>query len=338
MPTVTGQGGKVTLLDMAKAMGPDGNIVDVAELLTQTNEVLLDMPFFEGNTPTGHKGTVRTGLPVVIWRSMYQGVPPSKSTRANIEDACGMLQARSEVDVDMANLNGNSAAFRLSEAQAFVESMNQTMAETLIYGNSNANPERFNGLARRYSSLTAGNKHNIIDAGGTGSNNSSIYLVVWGKNTIHGIYPKGSKVGLTHKDLGEIDAFDQFQNRFRAFADLWDWKCGLHLKDWRYVVRIANIDTTALTSGQGAPDLMKLMVRAMARIPFQSMGTPVFYASRTVKEMLSMQALDKSQSAMGIVEAIRQYGGVTVGDPELRFFGIPVRTIDRMLATEARVV
>lgn len=334
-----GLGGKVTLLDVAKSLDPNGNVADVAELLTQTNEILLDMPFYEGNLPTGHKGTVRTGLPVVVWRSMYQGVPPSKSTRANVEDACGMLQARSEVDKDMADLNGNTNAFRMSEAQAFVESMNQTMGETVIYGNARANPERFNGLAIRYSTISgASNATNVIDAGGTGSNNTSIWLVVWGKNTVHGIFPKGSKAGLSHKDLGEIDAFDPNQNRFRAYADLWDWKTGMHLKDWRYVVRICNINVANLITESGAADLTKLMIRAMARIPFPGMGTPVFYANRTVKEMLSIQALNKSQNALSIVEATRQYGGVDVAMQELRFFGYPVRTVDRILTTEARVV
>lgn len=330
--------GKVTLLDIAKAMDPGGKIADVAELLTQSNEILLDLPMYEGNMPTGHKGQVRTGLPTAVWRSMYQGVPPSKSERAKVEDACGMLETRSEVDCDIANLNGNSSEFRLSEAQAFVEAMNQTMAQELIYGNTDANPERFNGLARRYSSLSALNGQNIIDAGGTGSDNTSIWLIVWGKNTVHGIYPKGSNAGLQHKDLGEIDAFDANQARFRAFADWWQWKIGLHVKDWRYVVRIANIDVSNLVSESGAADLVKLMVRAMARVPFPNMGNAAFYGNRTVKEMLSVQALNKSQNALSISEALRQFGGVDIAVPELKFLGYPMRTVDRILTTEARVV
>lgn len=334
-----GQNGKVTLIDVAKAMGPDGSLLDIAELLTQTNEILLDMPWFEGNLPTGHKASIRTGLPTVIWRQMYQGVPPSKSARAQVEDACGMLEARSEVDCDVARLNGNTSAFRLSEATAFVEAMNQTMADSVIYGNQAANPERFNGLAPRFSAIAgAANAVNIIDAGGTGSDNTSIWLVVWGKQTVHGIYPKGSEAGLTHQDLGEIDAFDANQNRFRAYADLWKWKCGLHVKDWRYVVRVCNIDVSNLVTESGAADLVKLLVRALARIPFAGMGTPVFYANRTVKEMLSIQALNKSQNALSITEALRQFGGVDVAMQELKFLGTPIRTVDRILTTEARVV
>jgi hypothetical protein len=334
-----GQSGKVTLLDVAKATGPDSKIAKVAELLTQSNEILLDMPWKEGNLPTGHKGVVRTGLPTAVWRSMYQGVPPSKSVRAQVEDACGMLETRSEVDIDLAKLNGNTNEFRMSEATAFVEAMNQNMAQALIYGNQGTNPEQFNGLAIRYSAISgAGNAVNVIDALGTGSDNTSIYLVVWGENTVTGIYPKGSVGGLQHEDLGIIDAFDSNQARFRAYADWWQWKCGLHVKDWRFVARICNIDVSNLVTESGAADLVKLIVRAFARIPYSGMGTPVLYANRTVKEMLSIQALNKSQNALSVTEALRQFGGVNVAMQELRVLGVPLRTVDRILTTEARVV
>ena len=338
---ILGTLGKVTLLDIAKSMDPDGRVADVAELLTQSNEILYDMPWLEGNMPTGHKGTIRTGLPTSVWRQMYQGVPPSKSVRAQVEDACGMLETRSEVDIDIAMLNGNTSEFRLSEAEAFVESLNQTMAQTIFYGNTDVNPERFMGLAPRYNTLVSGNAanaQNVINGGGTGANNASIWLIGWGKNAVTGIYPKGSMAGLVHEDLGVIDAFDSNNARFRAYADRWQWKCGLHVKDWRYAVRICNINVANLINETGAADLIKLMVRAMARIPFPGKVTPVFYANRTVKEMLSIQALNKSQNALSITDALRQFGGVQVAIPELKFMGYPVRTVDQLLTTEATVV
>ena len=166
---------------------------------------------------------------------------------------------------------------------------------------------------------------------------------MWGPNTIHGIFPKGSKAGLEHKDLGEGDAFDSSGNRYRAYMDLWKWKCGLHVKDWRYVVRIANIsmsDLLAQNNTQANTDatwLPKLMVKALARIPFKGMGTPVFYASRTVKEMLAVGALDKSQNVLAIQQGFQQYGKVEPGftNADLTVLGVPVRTVDRLLETES---
>jgi hypothetical protein len=346
-----GQSGKVTLLDWAKSIDPDGSTAAVAELLTQSNELLLDMPFMEGNLPTGHRTSVRTGIPSGIWRQMYQGVPPAKTVRAQVEDSCGMLENRSEVDKDLADLNGNTAAFRMSEATGIVEGLNQQAAQALIYGNTALNPERIMGLAPRFSAISgAANAQNIISAGGSGVVNTSVWLVGWGENTVTGIFPKGSKAGLVHEDLGVMDAFDTATPpaRFRAYADRWQWKMGLTVRDWRYVVRICNIDTSDLTgqantqANAAATLLMKLMIRALARIPAMGMCRPVFYANRTVKEMLAIQALDKSQNALAFAPAVNQFGTVGPGTVAgaggtLTFQGVPVRTCDQILSTETTV-
>lgn len=346
MATQPTKAGAVTLLDYAKSIDPDGKLAKVVELLTKTNAVLQDMPYIEGNLPTGHRTTIRTGLPTAVWRKMYQGVPASKSVRAQVDDACGMLEARSEVDADLLALQNDKNAFRLSEASAFLEAMNQEMASALFYNDTAANPERPMGLAPRYSLLSAPNGRNILDAGGTGADNTSVWLIGWGENTAHGIYPKGSEGGIEHKDLGEIDAFDGSNNRYRAVADVWKWKCGLSVRDWRAIVRIANIDMSDLVAQTGtqaataSTALIKQMLLAMNTVPFPTMGTFRFYATRKVKAYLMVAAMDKSQTALSIQAGATQFGGGTVAgvDGDLRFFGVPIRTVDALLETEARVV
>lgn len=342
-----GQKGQVGLVDIANALDPDGRIASTAELLSQTNEIIHYMPFMEGNLADGHQASIRTGLPSVSWRILYRGTQPSKSQRATVVDACGMLEARSEVDVKAADRTNNVPAFRLSEAQAFLEAMNQTFCETLIYGNTTVTPERFNGLAIRYSSLSAGNGANIIDAGGTSSDNTSVWLLVMGPNTVTGIYPKGSVGGLSHQDLGIDDATDENGNKYRAYMDLWNWDVGLHVKDWRYIVRIANIDVSDLNAQTGtqaptaATALIKLMIKALGRIPAMGMGRAMFLANRTVREMLSVAALDRTQNVLAFKEGLNTFGEVTAGSVAagtLAFQGIPVVLVDRILNTEARVV
>lgn len=325
----------LTLSDWAKRVDPDGKVPAIVELLSQHNEILLDMQFKEGNLPTGHRLTVRTGLPQVFWRLLNQGVQPSKSTTAQIDEGCGMLEAYSEVDKDLAELNGNTSQFRLSEASAFVEAMSQEMASTLIYGNSGVTPEEFSGLAVRYSSLSANNGRNIIDGGGTGSDNSSVYLACWGDQTVHGIFPKGSKAGLVHEDLGLVTVETTngiAGQRMRAYQDHWQWKCGLALKDWRYVVRIANIDISNLVTETSAADLVKLMIKAIHRIPNINMGKCAFYMNRTLHEMLDIQrrsdVLSGGQLNYDVVD----------GKQQMSFRGIPLRVVDSLVQTEARVV
>lgn len=326
-----------TLLDVAKRMDPDGKAAKIAEMLSQDNEILDDMPWVEGNLPTGHRVTVRTGLPVAAWRKLNAGVPRSKSTTAQIDEATAMLEAWGDVDKDVADLNGNSAEFRLSENAAFIESINQTMASTLFYGSTIATPESFLGLSPRFDDVPttvggAENRDNVIDAGGTGTDNTSIWLVGWGPNTMHGIYPKGSVAGLQHEDLGLDTVLDANGNPYRAYRDHYQWKCGIALRDWRYVVRIANIDVSELTSsGITGAKIINLMTRAMERIHSLNGVRPVFYMNRTIRSVLRQHAVEAVKNSTLTFEDL--YGKRVMMASE-----VPVRRTDAILNNEARVV
>jgi hypothetical protein len=330
----------LTLADWAKRVDPDGRVPIVAELLSQSNEILEDCVFKEGNLPTGERVVIRTGLPTVYWRALNQGIPNSKSTTAQVDEACGILEARSEIDKDLAMLNGNTAQFRLSEDQAFLEAMNQTQATTLFYGNPGVDPKQFLGLAARYSDSTAANGQNILKAGGSGSDNTSVYLVVWGDNTVYCPFPKGSKAGLVHEDLGEQTVYNSDGTRMQALATRYQWKNGLVVKDWRYVVRIANIDVSDLMAQTGsqaasaATAIIKLMARSLYRIPNMAMGRGAFYMNRTVHSGLAIAALDKSQYVLKINEGLSQFG---MPYSWLSFLGVPLRCVDSLLNTEAAI-
>jgi len=329
----------LTLADWAKRTDPDGRVPVVAELLSQTNEILDDAVFKEGNLPTGERVVIRTGLPTVYWRALNQGIPSTKSTTAQVDEACGMLEARSEVDKDLAMLNGNTAQFRLSEDTAFLEAMNQTQATTMFYGNPATEPKSFLGLAGRYSTLTGTIGANVITAGGSGSDNTSVFLVCWGDNTVYCPFPKGSKAGLIHEDLGEQTVYDS-SNRMQAYATRYQWKNGLVVKDWRYVVRIPNIDVSDLIGQTGtqasgvATNLIKLMARAIYRIPNMTMGRCAFYMNRTVHSGMALAALDKSNAVLNINQGLTQFG-----QPHswLTFLGVPLRKVDSLINTEAVV-
>lgn len=321
----------LTLTDWAKRLDPDGKVANIIEMLVQTNEILMDMPFKEGNLPTGHRLTVRTGLPAIVWRLFNQGVAPTKSRTAQVDEQTGMMEAYSEVDKDLAMLNGNTAEFRLSEAAAYIEAMNQEMSQTLFYGNSGTAPEEFTGLAPRYSSLSANNGQNIVDGGGSGSDNTSVWLVCWSENTACGIFPKGSQQGLNHQNLGEVTVETTAGvggSRMQAYRDHWQWKVGLALKDWRYAVRLANVDVSDLAGGS-PPNLITLMIKMIHRIPNPNMGRCAFYANRTVRQYLDIQAQDKSN--------VYLTAGEEEGRPKLTFRGYPVRLCDSILETEAAV-
>lgn len=345
--------GALTYADWAKRLDDNYKIASIIELLSQTNEIMMDMLVLEGNLPTGHKTTVRTGLPTATWRLLNYGIVPTKSTTAPIIDTCGNLEAEAQIDVDLAALNGTTREFRASEVIAFLEGMNQQMAATLIYGNTAVNPERFTGLTPRYntvSTATALTAANVIDAQGTGSDNTSIWIVTWGANTTHGIFPKGKITGLSHQDMGKWRVSDTTQTfatnaYYWAWIDHFKWELGLTVRDWRYNVRICNIDVSDLATVNAA-NIINSIVRGLNRLPTTgpgpttnqtsdapsisgSMGRTVIYCNRVIKTYLELQAMNKTN----VLLQLGQYNGMAVTN----FRGIPVRTVDAILNNETRV-
>lgn len=331
----------LTLLDHAKSYGPDGSRLVVAEILNQTNPIITDLLMREANGMTSHRSLMRTGIPQGVYRKFYQGIQPTKSIKAAIEDTMCMLEDRVEVDKDLATLENDLAAFRMDEARAHIEGIGQQLATAIFYADTDTNPERFLGLAPRYSSLTAANGQNVISGAGTGSDQTSLWLLRHSPQSLFGIFPKGSQAGITHQDLGEGDAFDSQvpPARYRAYMDRFQVKLGLVVPDWRYNVRICNIDTTNLVAESSAADLVKLMVKAMARVP----GSPnwseyAWYGNRTVLEYLDIQSMGKATSGSGVVtNIVFDSQDAAQGRMFQSFRGVKWRTSDAILNTEAQV-
>lgn len=323
-----------TLLDIASASDPDGKIAKVVEILGQTNEILDDAVWLEGNLPTGHVTTVRTGLPAPTWRKLNYGVLPTKGHAAQITSTIGNLEAYAEVDVKLADLNGNTDAFRLSEDRAHIEGMNQEMAATMFYGNDLLDDAEFTGFAPHYNSLSANSGDNIVQQSGTdGADNASMWLVVWGPETVHMVYPKGWEAGLQVDDLGEVTLENApggpTGGRMQAYRTHYQWGGGLVVRDWRYVVRVQYNQEDLVKDAATGPDLIDLMTDAVERIPALGMGRAVFYANRRTRAFLRKQV----RSAAGNTLTLETFAGKRI----VAFDGIPIRTTDALLNTETAV-
>lgn len=323
-----------TLLDLTKRLDPNGKIDMIAEMLSQTNEILEDMVWLEGNLPTGHRTTVRTGLPSPTWRKLYGGVQPTKSTTAQITEACGMLEAYAETDKALADLNGNTASFRLSEERAHIEGMNQELAGSLFYANEATAPEEITGFGPRFNDQSATNGENILTDAATpdGNDNASIWLVIWGPDTVHGIYPKGSKAGLQANDKGQvtIESIDGAGGRMEAYRTHYRWDSGLCVRDWRYVVRIQVDQENLVKDAATGPDLIDLMTQALEIPPSLTIGRPAFYMNRTLRSWLRRQMVRMVKSSTLTMDNV-------AGKRVLAFDGVPVRRVDQLTNTEAGI-
>ncbi len=334
-------GGWPTLSELTKQLAPDGSLApDVAALLNETNEILDDMPFFEANETTSHTHTVDASIPEGTWRKLNYGIKPKKGSTAQVSDTIGLLEQRSEVDVVLARMSRDQARFRLNEDRRVLEGINQQLADTIFYGDTATNPERFLGLAPRYDVLgqpsgkpnanDLGMDHVYTAGGSTADKQSSVWLVGWGESSVFGIYPKGSTAGIENQNLGEIDCRDADGGVFRGLATHYRIQHGLAVKDWRYIVRIANVEVGAAIDEAAINALIDVMIDATNAIPNLGSCRPCFYMNRAVKSRLQKAAFRKSNMALSLDDVYGVKG-------QLNISGIPLKQSDALLTTEAIV-
>lgn len=330
MPTLGTQ--YPTLLEVSKLYGENGQPLPVAELLLQQNPILDDIPWVEANLTNGHRHAVRTGLPDATFRKLNGGVSPSKSRFADVTESCGMISALGIIDKKLVDLSTNPADFRVKQNGGHMQAMNNTFATALFYGDHTLDPEKFLGLAPRFSDITGPeNAENIIDAAGNDTDLASIWLVGWGDEGAFGIYPKGTQAGLVHKDMGEELVSDGNGGQYPAVRDWFEWDCGIAVKDWRNIVRIANVDLSALTKDASAgADLIDLMVQAIELIHAPDAVNLAFYMPRRIRSILRRQITNKDNVWLSM--------GEVAGRKVVQFDGIPVRRVDALLGNESRVV
>ena len=169
----------VTYADWANTRDPDGKTADILEILKEDNPIIADAYVREGNLTEGHQTTIRTGLPRGTWVAYNEGSDPQKANSRPTIDRAGRMQAYSEVDKALVELEADQAAFRLSESSAFLQGMSIDHAETLFYGNSLLEPKKFMGLTPRYNDIAAESGYNII--------NGQIKINNWMKGGLIGV-------------------------------------------------------------------------------------------------------------------------------------------------------
>ena len=324
----------VDLIDIYKQQDGRGQFVPIIEMLMEMNPMLDEAIAVECNKGTTHLHTVRSGLPAVTWGKLYQGIPNGKGKTAQVEDTTGFVEGLSTIDKRLLDLSTNEGAVRLSEAQAYLESMSQEVATKLIYGNTASDPEEFMGFAPRFNDLSAANGNQIIDAGGTGTDNTSIWFITWGDNQCNLLYPKGTQAGVNREDMGQQRVVDGSGNAYYAMEEKFTWHVGLAVKDWRYVVRIANVDVSLMQAGSVA--LYEFMRKAYYRLQNRRVagGKIAIYCNRDV-----MEALDALATNAGASDSFIRLKPMEIQGQEIQGYrSIPVRETDAIINAEARVI
>ncbi len=343
---------QLSLIDLARRTDPNGDAADVAELLSQANDVYDDMVWKEGNTNTGHVFTVRTGIPTGSWRYLNQGIAPTKSTTAQGKINCGLLEAQSTIDRKLLEMADDPMKFRYEEDNAFIEGIGQTLAQQVFYGNALTNPAAFTGMSPYYNTAltaNAANAANVINGGGSASNNASIWVMGWSPRSVYGVFPKGSTAGLKVEPLDIPLAYDSSGNPYRAAITWFRQEAGICVEDWRWVVRIPNLDVTSAGLGGSNPfDIFANgLTKAVLRLPKMARGVsgitgtdapsenglvvrPAIYCNRTMRGFMDIQVIRDKNVLIGVNDY--------AGKPTEHFRGVPIRVVDQLTNAESQVV
>ena len=175
----------------------------------------------------------------------------------------------------------------------------------------------------------------MLGAGGS-SNNTSIWFVIWGPNTVHGIFPRGTMAGIKQEDRGKQRILDSNNDPYYARCVDWFWHVGLSVRDPRAAVRVANIDTVALattdTGSDTAPNLIRTMTVAFHKFgSVPNLGTAFrIYANSTVITYLDIMIQKKITNNL-------TWDFITGPRPQMRFNGVPIMQMDAITNSETTV-
>lgn len=336
--------GLLTLKDASKVMSLGNRVV--AEVLVQSNPMAKDCPYMEMNEKVRHIESLRSDLPTVYYRKANQPIPPSKSTIEDREFKAAYFESKSQMDEKVASRGGteNIAKNRNNQAEAHIQAGALELAKLFIYGSQEADHRKVPGLADIFSTLNAAEptSKQIIDAEGTGSDNTSIWLIYWSPQTAFGVYPAGTQSGIKRIDEGRVQIHGLMEDgvtmgTYWGFEERFEVNHGLVVKDYRGIACVRNIDVSDLIAGNvSAADLCKLMTRAHYKVPAEIrqalMGRAIWYTNSTITAILHEQALSKVSAGGGVTYMNYQ------GEQVLSWLGHPIREMDAILNTEAQVI
>lgn len=300
-----------------------GNIATIAELLDEYNEFTVDAPAYEANDVYSHLYTKRESLPTIEPRSINAGARRSSSRTVQEREQITLLEVWAEIDEQLIDHEPNPSAARQNELLSFVEAGAQEFAKRLLYGKPADDARQFPGLTTRFDTLSDDNVHDVGGVAGL-----SLWMIEWGFNTTHLVYPKGSpSYGLFEKDHSKLRVTDSAGNPFSAYVNQLKWEYGLVVKDPRSAQRLCNIAAAGGANSLDNATKIRELVKAKNLLPRMGRNA-VIYCDRTVKAQFDIYALEK-------VNGFYMESNIT-GSPLTVFQGIPIRMVEQFVA-EAEV-
>ena len=316
---------------LAARMTHNNEIIDVAEVLNEVNDVVQDAPMTRANDITSHVVSRRTALPTSSIVKIGEGWSATVGLLQQARETIMAVKARYQCPEDVMRLQSNPAKYRMQQERAYIESISQSFSNLLIGDAVNevaAEPEEFEGFAMRYPvSATDSVILNGASSGG-GASTTSIYFVQWGPGKCYLIYPRNTEGGGVRKqDKGLINT--QSESTYSSTAYNWSyvtefsWEVGLAIEDTRSVKRLANISTVSATDSNTLNEDNIITLRNA----YKTAGTIYMYCNKEIFTQIQILAKDKGNVHWGPDSPF--------GRPQLYFLDMPIRRCDAILNTEA---
>lgn len=310
--------GAMTLVELAKRTH-NKMVLPIAQVLAKKSPIFRDALWMEANDMTSHTYTKELALPSGTWKILNQGVPAEVARTGQIVEPIKKLKAFSEPEKDVVDLSPNPQLTRSMEDAMFLRGLTQTAETAFWYSNNVTAPEQPLGLSYR-EDYDAAADSNVEDEGGDGSDCTSIWIIQWGAEYCHLVYPRGSKnFGVNHMDHGLVRATDTVGTKY-VYSSEFEIAFGICIKNAACVQRIASVDT----DGSGGLELSTL-ITALGKMPDDGMNATI-YMNRDAKTQLEVLAA----SATNVNYRPSEYGGTGV----LEIRGIPVHVSENLLSTE----
>jgi hypothetical protein len=320
----------------AARMSHNQEIIDVAEVLNETNDIIADAHVEQANDITSNVVSRRTALPTISWVKVGNGWNATTGLIQQARETIGMMKARYQCPADVMRLQPNPAKYRMQQERAYIESMGQEFANTLFYGGMDPTgptlspvPEEFDGLTTRYPDLGTTRPLYVANNGdSSASDDTSVWFVQWGPGKVYLVYPRNSsQAGIKKEDKGLVftagDNVTTTQgNQLWAYITEFSWDVGLCVEDGRCVKRVANISSTS--GDTYTLDEDKLIE---TRNNFNTPGMIYMYCNETIFTQLQILAKDKAN--------VHWTETNPFGKPQLYFLDVPIRRCDSIRNDEA---
>ncbi len=325
---------------IAARMTNNNEIMRVAEVLNETNDVIADAPVQRSTDIASHMVSRRTRLPAPTWVKIGEGWDATTGTVQQVQEQMGNMKSRFLAPQDVMNIQPNPDKYRSNQERAHIEGMSQEFANTFINGSTVAGaPEEFDGLKARYHALSTDPTGYVIDNGATiggGTSMTSIWFIQWREDGCYLITPRfGNGTGISKEDKGLVYTLSdtsstsaaQRNKQLWAFITEFAWTVGLAIEDTRTVKRLANISTISATDAHTLNENKIIQIRNNYRT--RGSGIIHMYVNETIGTQLDILVKDKNN--------VYYLPTSPWGDHQLMFQDMPVRRMDAIPTNEAKV-